>query len=170
MSTDRHIGSDDSVPEVWVSHSDDSLPETWAPELQCHGGIGGSAWSLFLERITGASNEHDVHGQTICRPRASHAIRGRLGREVAVNHGRSCYGQLPPTNFSGDGNHFGGEGNSIHIGQGRNRDSSNLAGRSLGAGRLRDNAQRQQQPAEDSRPCKNEDAAWKLGKTCCSNG
>ena len=124
MSSDRYIGSNDCVPEAWVLHSTECLLETWAPELQCHGGLGGSAWSLFSDRIRSASNEQDVHRQTICRPTPSHASRGILGGKVAVSYGRSSDGHLPPTSFGGDGNNFGGEGNSDFGGE-RNNDFGN---------------------------------------------
>ena len=121
MSTDRHIGSTDSVPEAWVPHSEDSLPETWAPELQCHR-VGGNAWSLFPERFMGASSEYEPHGQTVRRPRASHSNTGGFGTKAALSHGRLQHGHLPETTSGGDGSYFGKDWDRRVIGRGRIRD------------------------------------------------
>ena len=135
MSTDCYIGSNDCVPETWVPHSNECLLETWAPELQSHGGLGGSAWLLFPDRIRSASSEQDVLPQTTCRPIPSHASRGKLGGdltsnhngELAVSYGRSSDGHLPPTSFGREGNNFGGEGNSDFGGE-RNNNFGNWQG------------------------------------------
>ena len=60
MSSDSYIDSNDCMPETWVPNSNECLPETWAPELQSHGGLGGSAWSLFSNNIRSVSSEQNV--------------------------------------------------------------------------------------------------------------
>ena len=66
MSIDRYIDSNECIPETWVPNSNECLLETWAPELQSHGGLGGSAWSLFSDRSKSASTQRDVLPQRVC--------------------------------------------------------------------------------------------------------
>ena len=120
MSTDRYIDSNDYMLETWIPNSNECLPETWALELQSHGGLGESARSLFSDRIRSVSSEQDVLPQIVSRPIPSHASKGRLdgdltsnhNGELAISHGRSYDGQLPPSSFGREENNFGGEGNN----------------------------------------------------------
>ena len=116
ISTDRHIGSTDSIPEAWVPFSEDSLPETWAPELQCHR-VGGSAWTMFPQRFAGATSEHEPHGQLVRRPRPSHVYTGAFD-QVACSHIRVHHGHLAEANTGRDGRDVGGEWDCRVIGEG----------------------------------------------------
>ena len=63
MSTDRYIDSNECIHETWIPNSKECLPETWAPELQSHGGLGGSAWSLYSDCSRSANTQRDVTTQ-----------------------------------------------------------------------------------------------------------